>query len=250
MKFLGSLSLFAVVVTASGVNTTAPQDQVLIQTVLKDISMYVDRLAVSVGAFKGEIKPLNVVSGQVLKAINDGIDKIKPSSKLSETEAINIATSVQGLNGSVSKVVNDIIAKKPVFLQFNATADVLKSLQDQNKAAKMLADTITTKVPPNLQALAAQLSADINKTLEKGIAAFQTGPPPKGTSTGTMVPPPKTTSSGSAVPPPKSTGAPPKTTGAPSGVRPPVVSTGAGSVFTAPESMGLFLLAAFTWIGM
>jgi uncharacterized protein YoxC len=281
MRFLNSIPLLAVAVAATTSNPIERRDGKLVQKVLSDISMVVDRLAVAVNAFQGDIKPLNSVSADVLKSIQSGIDQIKPSTPLTQDEAINIATFVQGLNTSVSKVVNDIIAKKPIFIQYNAVPDVLKSLQDQDAASAALADAITAKVPAELKELAATLSADINAILKRGIAAFQTGipppksgsstTPPKGTSTtppkGTSTTPPKGTSTtppkGTSTSPPKGTtpvppktsgppgSTPPKTTGAPSGARPPVVYPGgAAAAFTAVEPAGLFILIAFSWMGM
>jgi len=190
------LSTVLLAVGASSVSgSLVLRDLATIQGVLSQVSQQVDKLSTAVKSFSGDPGPLSSANDQLISILKDGTSKVSGTSALTQNEALSVTSSVQQLNTSVADAVDALIAKKSDFVSANAGGIILQDLQAQKSGSDALAAAITSKVPTALQGVAAQLSGDIGKSLDRGIAAFQGtgGSPPSGT--GSAAPP-----SGSAKP--------------------------------------------------
>jgi hypothetical protein len=171
------------------------RDVAAIQKVINDISNSTDALDSAVKAYTGNITGLSLASDKLLAITKSGTDTVVGEAMLPVPDATQMAKSVNALNSSVARTVNDLISKRAAFASANQTSAVLKSLQDLRTAAKPLADALTSKTPNELQPVAALLSKGIDDTLSQGISAFSTtGGSSGGSSSGAAAP---TSSSGS-----------------------------------------------------
>jgi len=255
MKFSNIVSVATFSLGVSG--TLVRRDLTTIQNVLSTISTKLGTLDTAVTSFSGDPTALTNANADVLSTLKSGTSTISGTSDLSQSDAITVSTAVQTLETSVQKVVNDLISKKSAIVAAGAGGTILQGLQDQQAASKALADALTSKVPTELQTVAAQLSAGINTDIQKGVDAF------KGTggtgSSSSPSGPAKTSTSAPAAPKTSTTSA--ATTGSvvggsstvagsatASGSAPPTLFTGAASaqkvgssLFGAAAIMGLLL---------
>jgi hypothetical protein len=169
MKF--ATTVLALVLGASA--TVVTRDLATIQGVLSDISKQTDALDSAVKSFSGDPSALVSASDSLLSTLKSGTAKVAASDVLPLLDAATVAQSVVTLNTSASAVINDLISKKEALVAAGQGGVVLKSLQDQRTAAKSLAETITSKVPTELQGTAATLSQGIDDAFGRGIAAFE-----------------------------------------------------------------------------
>jgi len=169
-------------------STLVTRDLQTIQGVVTQVSDQVGNLQKAVDSFSGDAGPLTSANTQLLSILKDGTSKIQATSELSQTDALGLTQPVQSLASAVDGVVNGLISKKDAIVSAGQGGTVLDALQQQKTASDALAAAITSKVPQELQSIAAQLSGTIATSLDKGIAAFQgTGgsgggstPPPSG----------------------------------------------------------------------
>jgi len=109
----------------------------------------------------------------LLDDINSGVTAAKGSADLSQNDALQLTTPIQGLQSATEGVIKDLTGKKCAFVSAGKAADVLSNLQDQLTASQALAAAITSKVPTALQSIASQLSAGIATALQGGVDSFK-----------------------------------------------------------------------------
>jgi len=249
MKF--ATTVLALVLGASA--TVVTRDLATIQGVLADISKQTDALDSAVKAFSGDAGALISASDSLLSTIKSGTSKVAASDVLPLIDAATVAQSVVTLNTSASAVINDLISKKDALVAAGQGGTVLKSLQDQRTAAKSLAETITSKVPTELQGTATTLSQGIDESFGRGIAAFQgtggSGPSSSAPGSSTASSPATSTSSshaGHSSSAPGTTAAPTKTAAPPpaSASSKPATFTGAAAPFATGVSGALAAVMA------
>jgi len=171
MKFSNIVSVATLGLGVSG--TLVRRDLTTINNVLSTIADQLSKLDSAVTAFSGDVGPLKSANDQVLSTLKSGTSTISGTSSLSETDAVGVAGSVQSLETSVKKAVTDLISKKSAIVAAGAGGTILQALQDQSTASQALAKALTSKVPTDLQTVAASLSAGIQTDIQKGIDAFQ-----------------------------------------------------------------------------
>jgi len=168
MRF--SLSVIALATSASAI--LVARDLSTIQNVLNGISSDTDALTKAVQGFSSSAQPVIDASTKLVSDIKAGITTVSGTSPLTETDAVQLTSYVQGLNTSIANSVNDVIAKKPAFVSANQAGTVLQALKDQKASSDILSSTITSKVPTGLQGLASQLSSGISASLQRAIDAY------------------------------------------------------------------------------
>jgi len=171
MKFSNIVSVAILGLGVSG--TLVRRDLTTINNVLSTIADQLSKLDSAVTAFSDDVGPLKSANDQVLSTLKSGTSTISGTSSLSETDAVGVAGSVQSLETSVKKAVTDLISKKSAIVAAGAGGTILQALQDQSTASQALAKALTSKVPTDLQTVAASLSANIQTDIQKGIDAFQ-----------------------------------------------------------------------------
>ncbi|KAF2425698.1 hypothetical protein EJ08DRAFT_652002 [Tothia fuscella] len=235
MKLLDTIAVFSSIVCAIAepiINTPSRMERDLptIESVLSSISSQVDTFDAAVKSFSGDPQPALSASDQLLTLINSGTTIVMGTSPLTLLEAAQVSQSVQTLNTSVASVVNDLIAQKCPFVTAGQGTTVLAGLQNQKTAAQALANAITSKVPDELKGVAAELSAGIADSLQRGINAYTDTSNCGGSGSPTTAPPEQTT------PPTSSTSVPPTLvpTNAPSTLLPTSVPSTSGPSISIP----------------
>jgi len=163
-------SLLALVISTRAY--VVQRDLATIQGVLTNISNQVDTLDNLVKAFSGDATDLLAASRTIVSTINDGTTTVNAQPALDLTDASNIVPQVEALNTSVANTVADLASKKDALVAAGQGNAIFTALTDQKTASTALANALTSKVPTELQQVAAGLSAGITDSLQKGIDAF------------------------------------------------------------------------------
>lgn len=222
MKFFSAVPLLAVAVSA----TQVKRDLATVQNVLQTLSGDITTLDTAVNAFSGDTSTLSAASDKVVADLNSGASTISGTSVLSQSDAIGVATYVQGLASGVTTAVNDLISKQSAFQSAGACGTVLSGLQGQLSGTNALSTALTSKTPSSLQSVAQQLSAGIISDINRGITAFQgCGGSSGGGSSSSAAP----TSSGSSGPSSSTTATKVSVTASGSSSTAPTMFTGAAS---------------------
>jgi len=201
MKFSSALTLLAASGAASA-SILERQVQTIVG-VVNGINTVVGDLDTTVKGFSGDPKSLLAASQKAQDAVTKGIETVNSASSITLTDSVQIQGQVQNLQSSIESVVSDLISKKDALVTAGQGQTVYKTLQDQLTGAKGLQTAISSKVPPEVQSLAQQLSAGINTALEKGVAAFKdtpAGSSDASASSGSSAPSSGSSSSGSSSP--------------------------------------------------
>ncbi|KAL9110842.1 MAG: hypothetical protein Q9227_004642 [Pyrenula ochraceoflavens] len=180
MKFL--LPLFVACATASFIGTPSVKKAALVErdaatvtSAIASIQSATQKLSTAVKGFNGAAQAPGVQSASeaVVNAIKSGTKAVQGSGPLSQTDALTLTEPVQNLGSLVQSTVNDVISKKSAFDSAGVGSVVLDQLKQQRDASKTFSDTVTSKVPQALQAVAANLASPINNSLNKGVNAYQ-----------------------------------------------------------------------------
>jgi hypothetical protein len=169
MKFTVT-SVIALALGAQAANVA--RDLATIQKVISDIQTQTQALDTAVKGYTTDFGPVQSAATALQNLIVSGTTTVNAQPVLSLLDASQTAQTVTDLSTIVTNTVNDLIASQATFVANGKAADVLKTLQDQKSASQALADALTSKVPAELQTVAAQLSAAISDALTKGITAF------------------------------------------------------------------------------
>jgi len=170
MKF--ALAALALTGAAYGSSILERQVQTIVG-VVNDIEKKTTALDTAVKGFSGDIAGLTAASDDLSATVQKGVTTVNGASSITLTDSVQIQGQVSNLQTAVESVVNDLISKKDTLVSAGQGGTVEKQLTDQLTGAKALQAAISSKVPPEVQSLAQQLSAGINTSLEKGIAAFK-----------------------------------------------------------------------------
>jgi len=158
---------------ASASNTLNRRQVDVVSGVFSTVSSDVTALDTAINSFSGDGSALTSASTSLLADIKSGTTTISNSQPLDLTGATGIATSVTGLNSTISKTIDDLIAKKSAIVSAGLGGQIYQSLVDQQSASKGLSDATTSKAPTALQSVAAELSQGILDSLARGVAAYQ-----------------------------------------------------------------------------
>jgi hypothetical protein len=167
---LTATSILALALGAQATNVV--RDLATIQKVITDIQAQTQALDTAVKAYTSDFGPVQSAATALQNLIVSGTTTVNSQPVLSLLDASQTAQTVTDLSTVVTSVVNDLISKKATFVSNGKAADVLQTLQSQKSDSQALADALTSKVPSELQSVAAQLSAAISDALTTGINAF------------------------------------------------------------------------------
>jgi uncharacterized protein YukE len=182
MKF--AIAALALTGAAYGSSILERQVQTIVG-VVNDIEKKTTALDTAIKGFSGDIASLTAASDDLTSTVTKGVSTVNGASSITLTDSVQIQGQVSNLQTAVESVVNDLISKKDALVSAGQGGTIEKQLTDQLTGAKALQTAISSKVPPEVQSLAQQLSAGINTSLEKGISAFKgTGGSGAGSSSG------------------------------------------------------------------
>jgi hypothetical protein len=183
MKF--AVAALALAGAAYGSSILERQVQTIVG-VVNEIEKKTTALDSAVKSFTaGDVASLTAASDDLASTVQKGVSTVNGASSITLTDSVQIQGQVSNLQSAVESVVNDLISKKDALVAAGQGGTVEKQLTDQLTGAKALQVAISSKVPPEVQSLAQQLSAGINTALEKGINAFKgTGGSGAGSSSG------------------------------------------------------------------
>jgi len=172
MKFSTIFGVAALAMSASA-KTLAKRDIATIKDVFSNIGDLTEQFTKDVEAFTDDPTKLASDAQSLLAAIKSGTTKIDNGGDISTNDALELKPVVDELTKQTTDAVNALLDKKDDLVQAGAGKAVYDALTAQEAASKELADTTTSKVPEQFQALAAQLSKGIQEELAKGAAAFK-----------------------------------------------------------------------------
>jgi len=170
MKF--AIATLALTGAAFGASILERQVQTIVG-VVNEIEKKTTSLDTAVKGFSGDVAGLTSASDDLAASVSKGVTTVNGASSITLTDSVQIQGQVSNLQTAVESVVNDLISKKEALVAAGQGGTVEKQLTDQLTGAKALQAAISSKVPPEVQSLAQQLSAGINTALEKGISAFK-----------------------------------------------------------------------------
>lgn len=111
-------------------------------------------------------------SDAVVAAINTATTTLAAATALDVEGAATLVKPSHHLVEETVATINDLIAKKAVIASANAVGTVLAQLKTQQAAAQKLIATISAKVPADTKAVTADIGAQIDAAIAKGLAAF------------------------------------------------------------------------------
>lgn len=182
-----NFALLASPLTAAPLSSLSIQDRALdkrtfgsfVDDTIKDvINSVVDStktLETAVSSWSGKIEdtaPILSGSDGLLTTIKNGTATVSNADDLSLIGLIGILRPTISLNKAVAGVADSLVAKKTQVNAAGLTAVVLGQLQDQQKAAQGLVDTLLTKLPPLTESLGKLLSAPSLKSLADAIETY------------------------------------------------------------------------------
>lgn len=180
---LFSLALLASPIIAAPLSSSAIEKRNLfsfldstIKEVVEGVVDTTNTLDDAVTSWSGKIEdtgPILTGSQGLLDTINNGTATVKGADDLTLVGLLQLLPSVLSLNAAVETLTGDLIDKKPQVDAGGLTAVVLGQLQDQQKAAQGLVDTLLTKLPPLVpEALGEILSAPSLQALANAISVY------------------------------------------------------------------------------
>lgn len=120
----------------------------------------------------GSADAVMAASKKIGTLTSEGIETVKGSQPVSLTDAVSIQGAVQGLQTNLENAMASLISKKQQFVSSGQGGTIAADLASQLDGAKALQAAITSRVPPETQSLATQLSAGVNQALQKAIEAY------------------------------------------------------------------------------
>jgi hypothetical protein len=172
---------FVILLTAVGALAATPvqrspalveRDLATITNVIASISTEVDALDSAAKSFSGDGTALGTAAQGILSAINTGNTQIAATDALSDNDALSLASVIQNFATDINNTVSDVIAIKDALVTAGLGQTIYQAFVAQRSASGTLATTITSKVPTELQSVAAQLAATITDALQRGVDAF------------------------------------------------------------------------------
>jgi hypothetical protein len=162
-----SLALLAapiIAVPLSSVEERALKERTFFDDTIKDVINGVidstNALTAAVQNFSGNVAdaaPIVTQSSDLLATITNGTATVQSADSLSLLGLLGLLPSVTGLNTAVEGVSSALIDQKPKFDAGGLSSVVLSQLQDQQKGAQALVNTLLTKLPPYIPSSLGQI---------------------------------------------------------------------------------------------
>lgn len=146
-----------------------------IKDVINGVVDATNTLETAVTGWSGQVQdtaPILAGSAGLLATIQNGTATVQNADDLTIIGLLGILTPTISLNKAVAGVSDALIQKKPQVDAAGITTVVLGQLQDQQKAAQSLVDTLLTKLPPLTESLGKILSAPSLKSLADAIGVY------------------------------------------------------------------------------
>ncbi|KAL2867657.1 cell wall mannoprotein 1 family protein [Aspergillus lucknowensis] len=154
--------------------TLVERDTAAITSVVADINAKVMALGDDIRGYTGgDTSAIEAASTELVDTINAGTEIVADSDDLTAIEALDLVNPITSLTSVVDTTITDLIGKKDPVVEAGAGARVYTQLQAQLAAANTFAETLSSKVPPELKDIADELSAGIAASIQRGIDAYE-----------------------------------------------------------------------------
>lgn len=174
LLLLGSAGL---AVTAAGPgHKEAKRDLATIQTALKGINTALASLDSAIAKDDVGLSLVQEAMG-VIRAIQSATSEVQASQNLNATDTNNLIATTDSLTSNVNVTISDLIKEKPVFQRRGTVRPVLQAMQTIKSSAVQLAETLASRVPPELSVVAATGVNNLVRALDRGISVYDGSSP-------------------------------------------------------------------------
>lgn len=174
LLLLGSAGL---AVTAAGPgHKEAKRDLATIQTALKGINTALASLDSAIAKDDVGLSLVQEAMG-VIRAIQSATSEVQASQNLNATDTNNLIATTDSLTSNVNVTISDLIKEKPVFQRRGTVRPVLQVMQTIKSSAVQLAETLASRVPPELSVVAATGVNNLVRALDRGISVYDGSSP-------------------------------------------------------------------------
>ncbi|KAL8387191.1 hypothetical protein RB595_010092 [Gaeumannomyces hyphopodioides] len=153
----------------------------VLQTAIKQVQDALGKLDTAVTGLNdiNSAATLLQTSTDTKQVIDKATKDISGAQVLSLQDALGLQSSQQPLVDAVTKVTNDIVAKKPVLDQIGATQQAIQTLKEQKKSAQALGDAVVSKIPAIGQGIAQQSVGQMTTLIDGAITKLGGNPDQK-----------------------------------------------------------------------
>ncbi|KAL8287937.1 hypothetical protein RB601_004380 [Gaeumannomyces tritici] len=151
------------------------RDAQTITNVVTNADNRIKELTAAINGFNGNPAQLLTASTNMLNSLNKGAADITATSPISLNDAVTLQGTVTGLQSDGNALIQALSDKKTAFENAGLCEVVFKQSGDIGDLAKKLIDAVVTKVPKEVQQLAAQVSGGFTDTLKQSQQAFAPG---------------------------------------------------------------------------
>lgn len=141
---------------------------------IKAITAATDELTAALRNFNDASTALavNVATGKVSDAIKKGTSDANAISSILQADALTLSGPIGDLNDATKRSIDQLIAKKPLFVSLGFAGIVLDTLKAQQTQSSAFTAAVVAKIPQGLRGIAANISKPAADAIAAGIAAF------------------------------------------------------------------------------
>lgn len=183
MKF--SLTLLALGATASATNTPTrvtvtkrvimERDLATIQGVLASVSSSLSALNAAATASPIDIAALTTASNNLNDALTSGASTVQGTSDISVNDAITLQSSSADLQTTAQTLTDSLNAAKPQIQNAGACSAVREQVATINTNSQTLINAVVSKVPMEIQSVAAGIVSGFTATLQQNTGNYAEG---------------------------------------------------------------------------
>ncbi|EME87359.1 uncharacterized protein MYCFIDRAFT_85652 [Pseudocercospora fijiensis CIRAD86] len=141
---------------------------------IKAITSATDGLTAALRNFNDASTALavNAATGKVSDAIKKGTSDANALSSISQADALTLSGPIGDLNDATKRSIDQLIAKKPLFVSLGFAGIVLDTLKSQQAQSSAFSEAVISKIPEGLRTIASNISKPAADAIAAGIAAF------------------------------------------------------------------------------
>ncbi|KXT18889.1 hypothetical protein AC579_3525 [Pseudocercospora musae] len=141
---------------------------------IKAITSATDGLTAALRNFNDASTALavNAATGKVSDAIKKGTSDANAISSISQADALTLSGPIGDLNDATKRSIDQLIAKKPLFVSLGFAGIVLDTLKSQQAQSSAFSEAVISKLPEGLRTIASNISKPAADAIAAGIAAF------------------------------------------------------------------------------
>lgn len=143
------------------------RDLKTITDVLSSVQSGLQKVDDTLKAFNNDKAPLLQASNDLVSTLKDGKTKVDGSGPLVLTDAISLTGPVQTLTKLGQTLGTDLLDRRAVIEKLGECGTVRTQISDISSSSQGLIDAVVSKIPPEAQDIAKQLSAELIKLLKK-----------------------------------------------------------------------------------